>query len=235
MPNVECLGYLRAGRIAVFVAASAMLCLVGCSSDKSGSAPQGKAAENAAPSSADPETKTSTPDALCELLTPAELSMLTGEVSDPKALAVGGMPACHWETPAGGRVQVIGASAGTWATQLPAAIEQVKRSGLLDDPETARKLEAARDLIASGKEIAPDRACELFSMLLEVQGLPAGSSRTVNLIPTRENPKAINGQTCSGGRFTSVQLVAPNLSGSDEEASRLSSVLTKAHERNRGA
>lgn len=226
MPNVECLGYPRAGRIAVFVAASAMLSLVGCSSAKPDSAPQGKVAEGVAPSSA--------PEALCELLTPADLSMLAGEVSDPKSLAVGGLPACHWETPAGGRVQVIGASAEKWATQLPAAIEQVKRSGLLDDPETARKLEAARDLIASGKEIAPDSACELFSTLLEVQGQPAGSSRTVNLIPTRENPKAINGQACSGGRFTSVQLVAPNLSGSDDEASRLSSVLTKAHERNRG-
>jgi hypothetical protein len=231
MSNVVCLGYLRAARIAVFVAASAMLGLAGCSSDKSGSAPQGKAAESVAPSSADSAT---TPGALCELLTPAELSMLAGEVSDPKTLAVGGLPACHWEAPAGGRVQVLGASAGTWATQLPAAIEQVKRSGLLDDPETARKLEAARDLIASGKEIAPDRACELFSTLLEVQGQPAGSSRTVNLIPTRENPKAINGQVCSGGRFTSVQLVAPNLSGSDDEASRMSSVLTMAHERNRG-
>lgn len=101
MSNVECLGYLRAGRIAVFVAASAMLWLAGCSSDKSGSAPQGKAAEGVAPSSADSATKTSTPDALCELLTPAELSLLTGEVSDPKSLAVGGLPACHWETPAG--------------------------------------------------------------------------------------------------------------------------------------
>jgi len=234
MPNVECLGYLRAGRIAVFVAASAMLWLVGCSSDKSGSAPQGKVAEGVAPSSADPATKTSTPDALCELLTPAELSMLTGEVSGPKSLAVGGLPACHWETTDGGRVQVIGASAEKWATQLPAAIEQVKKSGLLDDPETARKMEAARDLVASGKEIAPDRACELFSTLLEVQGQPAGSSHTVNLIPTRENPKAINGQACGGGRFTSVQLVAPNLSGSDDEVSRLSSVLTRAHERNGG-
>lgn len=234
MSNVECLGYLRAGRIAVFVAVSAGLWLVGCSSDKSGSAPQGKVAESVTPSSADPAAKTATPDALCELLTPAELSMLTGEVSDPKPLAVGGLPACHWETPAGDRVQVIGASAGTWAMQLPAAIEQVKKSGLLDDPETARKLEAARDLIASGNEIAPDRACELFSMLLEVQGQPAGSFSTVNLIPTRENPKAINGQACSGGKFTSVQLVAPNLSGSDDEVSRLSSALTSAHERNRG-
>ncbi|WP_244199921.1 hypothetical protein [Amycolatopsis thailandensis] len=234
MPNVECLGCLRAGRIAVFVVASAMLWLVGCSSDKSGSAPQGKVAEGVAPSSADPATKTSAPDASCELLTPAELSMLAGEVSEPKTLAVGGLPACHWEMSAGGRVQVICTSAGTWARQLPAAIEQVKRSGLLDDPETVRKLETARDLIASGKEIAPDRACELFSTLLEVQGQPAGSSRTVNLIPTRENPKAINGQACSGGRFTSVQVVAPNLSRSDDEASRLSSVLTKAHERNRG-
>ncbi|WP_200882751.1 DUF3558 family protein [Amycolatopsis sp. MJM2582] len=233
MSNVECLGSLRAGRIAVVVAASAMLLLAGCSSDKSGSAPQGKVAESAAPSSADPAVETAAPDALCELLTPADLSMIAGEASEPKALAVGGLPACHWETPAGGRVQVIGTSAEKWATQLPAAIEQVKKSGLLDDPETARKLEAARDLIASGKEIAPDRACELFSTLLEVQGLPAGSSRTVNLIPTRENPKAINGQTCSGGRFTSVQLVAPNLSGSDDEASKMSSVLTKAHERNR--
>ncbi|MGW5705454.1 DUF3558 family protein [Amycolatopsis japonica] len=234
MSNVECLGSLRAGRIAVVVAASAMLLLAGCSSDKSGSAPQGKVAESEAPSSADPAAETAAPDALCELLTPADLSMIAGEASEPKALAVGGLPACHWETPAGGRVQVIGTSAEKWATQLPAAIEQVKKSGLLDDPETARKLEAARDLIASGKEIAPDRACELFSTLLEVQGLPAGSSRTVNLIPTRENPKAINGQTCSGGRFTSVQLVAPNLSGSDDEASKMSSVLTRAHERNRG-
>ncbi|SDU38780.1 DUF3558 family protein [Amycolatopsis keratiniphila] len=234
MPNVECFGHLRAGRVAVFVAASAMLGLVGCSSDKSGSAPQGQVAASVAQSSADPDAKTSTPDALCELLTPAELSTLTGEASDPKTLAVGGLPACHWKTPAGGRVQVIGTSAEKWATQLPAAIEQLKKSGLLDDPETARKLEAARDLIASGKEIAPDRACELFSTLLEIQGQPVGSSRTVNLIPTRENPKAINGQACSGGRFTSVQLVAPNLSGSDDEVSRLSSVLTSAHERNRG-
>ncbi|MFK0244873.1 hypothetical protein ACIQUM_09250 [Amycolatopsis azurea] len=234
MPNVECLGYLRAGRIAVVVAASAMLWLVGCSSDKSGSAPEGEVDEGVGPSSADPAAKTSAPDALCELLTPAELSMLAGEVFEPKALAVGGLPACHWEIPAGGHVQVIGTSAETWATQLPTAVEQVKRSGLLDDPETARKLEAARDLIASGKEIAPDRACELFSTLLEVQGQPAGSSRTVNLIPTRANPKAINGQTCDGGRFTSVQVVAPNLSGSDDEVSKMSSVLTKAHERNRG-
>lgn len=130
-------------------------------------------------------------------------------------------------------MQVVSVPATVWAEQLPVILEQVQASGALADPGNRRKLRAARRLLDSGRG-SSQRPCDIFATLLEIQGHPSGTSRTVNVIPTRQQPQAISGQDCSRGRYTSVLLVAPDLSGSDGEISRTLTALIRAHERGVG-
>lgn len=82
----------------------------------------------------------------------------------------------------------------------------MERSGLFADPENERKLREGAALIASAKGLDDTQACELFATMLEVQGLRTGSLEVISVIPSREEPGAVAGQTCTAGRYTSVML-----------------------------
>lgn len=151
----------------------------------------------------------------CELLTEAELTELSGEpLSEPVLGSTAGLPVCQWRSPDGVGIQLVSVPAATWAKQVPAILEQIQASDLLHkDPEFGRKMEDVRRLLKSGAARDPDGACALFGGLLEIQGQPAGESSVINLIPTKDDPQAISGQSCSQGMYTSVLLAAPDLGG----------------------
>lgn len=231
MPRKDGGGARWVARASVPLALCAMLGVNGCSSEDPAPAPEPKAVESPTESSGPPGTAVSgnTP---CDLLTDTELSALAGEpLPEGTPANVGGLPACQWGPTERVGVQATTVPAGTWARQLPALVDRLEASGLLD-AENRDKLEAARELVESGAQIAPDRACDLFtSLIVEFQGQPSGSWRVINAVPTREDPRAISGQSCRQGTFTSVLLVAPGLSGSHDEIERVATALATARKR----
>ncbi len=187
-----------------------------------------------APTSA-PATTTTSANPACNALTGEEVTTLAGtSLASLTPSRAGGLPTCRWGSGDGATVQVISASAGTWLRKVPAVVGQLQGSELLQDPANRRKMDRAMKLLDSDIAANQRRACEVFSLMLEIQGKPTGTSRIVNLLPDGNDPRAISGQRCDTNQYTSVVLIAPDLSGSPVEVKRLSSALRAAHERGIG-
>jgi len=165
----------------------------------------------------------------------AELAAL-GSHSAERSTDVGGLPACQALIAGSSlgidRIQVIQVPAEDWATTLPALIDEVLGSGLVKDPAQLRRLEQGREMIDSGDELTADSACELFTTLVvSLQGLEAGAQSIVNVLPDRQNPQAVNGQACSDGTYTSVQIEsASGLEADNALLGRIRAALDGYHE-----
>jgi hypothetical protein len=85
-------------------------------------------------------------------------------------------------------------------------VRALEASGQFSDAENTRKLRAAVGLLEAGQDLDPHEACSLFSQMLELQGRPPKTSFAVSVIPTRSDPKAVSGQMCSVGTYTSVMI-----------------------------
>jgi hypothetical protein len=108
--------------------------------------------------------------------------------------------------PDGRYVQVVGIEASEWARSLPEIVRALEASGEFSDAVNMRRLRDAAELVESGEDLDPHEACSLFSQLAELQGRPPKTSFAVSVIPTRSDPKAVSGQMCSVGTFTSVMV-----------------------------
>ncbi|WP_342373381.1 hypothetical protein PCC79_06845 [Propioniciclava soli] len=100
--------------------------------------------------------------------------------------------------------------ASQWAKALPDAVETIEQA--IDSPQLAPmkpRLERVRELIASGETLSSTDACSIFSTLAEMGGEPAGSQVTHRVVPSNENPLAVNVQICEAGWYTSLQLMSP--------------------------
>jgi hypothetical protein len=84
----------------------------------------------------------------------------------------------------------------------------MEASGKFTDTENLRKLREGAQLVEAGQDLDADDACSLFSEMIELQGQPASSQSVVTVVPSRDDPKAVTGQICSGGRFTSVMVAS---------------------------
>ena len=162
-------------------AATLLLCLLvltGCGSDDGGNA---DGQDTAGPES-------------CGLLTDAQLAELAGQpVTQSRATEVGALPACLYMVENSDKVQVIDVPASEWSRELPALLDQVEQSGVVNDPRTRAKFAAARKKLDADGSLDDDAACALFSDLLEIQGAPAGESQIVSFVPTRKAPSGVNG------------------------------------------
>lgn len=148
--------------------------------------------------------------------------LMAGDALDPTETTIGGLEACRWDgvTDPGASVTVVRAPAETWAAKLPVLIDQYEETGALEGTDKA-KIDRARELVESGT-LTSEQACEAFTtMLVELQKLPAGTTRVTNWLPDAEAPQAINVQTCEDGIYTSVQLIAGGLKGDAAEEARL--------------
>lgn len=189
--------------------AALALCLVGCSATAGLPAPTNT--QDATPSveaSATPTgPATATAADPCTLLTDAELTTLAGSVGEGKVVLVSGLPTCRWTTASGGFVQVVDVPATTWLATLPELLATLKESDTLgQSSEYMERLQESVDDVESGMPISATQACTLFSDLAELQGLPAGSTQSVQLIPNRDDPQMVAGQACQNGRFTTVSV-----------------------------
>lgn len=165
----------------------------------------------------------------------AELAEL-GSASDEHTADVGGLPACQAQVTGSDvgadEFQVIQVPAEDWARTLPDLIGQVIESGVVKDPAQLRKLERGLDVIDSGDELTADSACELFTTLVvSLQGLEEGAQSIVNVLPDRESPQAVNGQACSDGTYTSVQVESASvLKVDDNLLNQVGAALDTYHE-----
>ena len=202
-------------------AATLLLCLLvltGCgSSDDGGQKAGGQSSDS-------PES--------CGLLTDAQVAELAGQpVTQSRATQVGSLPACLYMVENSDKVQVLDVPASDWSRELPALLDQVEQSGVVNDPKTRAKFAAARKKLDGEGSLDDDAACALFSDLLEIQGAPAGESQIVSFVPTRKAPSGVTGQTCTGGDYTSVQLQSADLASADLDAvaKRDGTALETAH------
>jgi hypothetical protein len=180
----------------------------------------------------DPEAESA-----CELLSTDDVVALAGEdLGEPEPGDATGLPACRWGSPAGIGVQVIDVPVADWVANLEPALDQIEASDLGDDPETAAKLQEARDLLASGDpaDLGDAGGCELFSLFLEIQGLAPGQSRAVNVIPDQQSPEAVSGQSCADGHFSSVLIQGSQVTGSADEVDRVEAALDAVIARSSG-
>jgi|GEM_PF-5892586 len=78
-------------------------------------------------------------------------------------------------------------------------MQQLADSPIADNPPTGAKLSAAQEMISDGEADTDDGACELFSLMIELQGLAPGQVEVVNFVPSTAAPLAVNGQRCTDG------------------------------------
>jgi hypothetical protein len=213
--------------------------LAGCSSDdssskaassdeSSSSTPSPSESESASESATESASPGAADAAPCESLDANDLQALTGkDLGTGNVGQVGALPACQWGSPSSAGVQAVSVTAEEWGAELPGLIQQVKASGAFDDAANTKQLEKASKLVEQGKQLDADQACNLFSELAELQGNKPGQDTTVTLLPTSDNPQAISAQTCTDGRFASVLVIKPGITGSRKEIGTVSDALER--------
>ncbi len=197
-----------------------LLGLTGCGGDDDrGKAGAAESSESSGPAEPSP----------CDLLSESQVEALAGEpLTDQDETTVGDLPVCVWGSLDGVGAQVGVFPASDWARELPGLVEKLQASGLLEgDDDNQRKLEEASDLVESGQTIPADEACGLFTDLVELNGQPEGSDRIVALFPSADDPQAVTGQSCRDGRYATVTLARPDLTGSADEQQRVDDVLSE--------
>ena len=200
-------------RLGRFAAASVFtLILTGCGGSDEPAEESAPETTDSSSSSSPTESPSDTEAASCpDLFTDKQAAELVGsDVGTAEEAEVEGLPACQWGSPNTG-VQVIALPADEWIAQLPALIDALEQSGLSISPDQQQRLDEGRELISGGADASPDEACELFSTLAEVQGMPSGSDSVTNLFPNQEQPEVVSAQAYTDGRFTSVTFGSPDL------------------------
>lgn len=207
--------------------ATLILLAAGCGGEDDGRDAQ--AGPSPTPSASTSPTPTPTPDGVeCdELFSTARAAQLVGDdVGEPEPTTIGSLPACLWTAEQGATVTAGSFPAAAWAKALPDLIDVIQKSGLEISDADRRKLERGQKLVERGGAADDAAACELFTtMVVRLQGAPAGSTRIVNYLPSREKPQAVNGQACEDGTYYSVQLVAKGIRQSPAQDRRVTRAL----------
>ena len=73
------------------------------------------------------------------------------------------------------------------------------------DPSNQAKLDQGAEILKRGRATDAE-ACGVFSLMAEIQGQPEGSVAVANIVPSKDDPRGMNAQTCEDGRFVSVQI-----------------------------
>lgn len=167
---------------------------------------------------------------LCELVDDAVLESVTqSTIVTSEESTVQGLPICLHEIRGGGRLQVASMPAEEWIAALPDLMQSVRNSGALDDPEIEAKFDQAERLLSEGGSDEGQAACDLFSVMAEMQGMSPGSAQVVNYVPDRVSPQVVNGQRCSDAIFSSVLIEAEGIVDDEPTFDRIDRALAAVH------
>jgi hypothetical protein len=230
---------LRLGAVSVLVAVSA-----GCAgSGQSSGDDEDPADPSSSSTSEQSSTPTSTPTSTaadtgpCALLAAATIRELAGEelageeLEGQEGTVVGSdLPACIYGRLDGVGVQVAQVPASEWARALPALADQLEAADALGDPGIRRQLEEAAQLIESGRTIPSQRACGLFTDMLELLqgGVPPGADYSITYVPSDRDPQVAAVQACVDDTFTTVGVARPDLKAGAEMEAALEAALQEA-------
>ncbi|WP_156739094.1 hypothetical protein [Occultella aeris] len=173
------------------------------------------------------EPSAGTPDQ-CAQPGAGAIAALAGVELEPRHHDVNGIPACVWGDLNRTGVQVILVAAELWATQMPAAFEDLLARPEVVEMASEETLANVEEIIAdieAGEEIDPTRACEIFSLMLVAAGQPEDTNYTVRIIPSAADPQGLTAQGCVEGVYASVLLVKPDLTASAEEIEQVGDAL----------
>ncbi|MEM8922075.1 MAG: hypothetical protein AAGD35_01140 [Actinomycetota bacterium] len=186
-------------------------------------------AEPAAPADSAPaEAGTASP---CDLVDGDAIEELAGAtVTSSTADELQGVPRCVHLLDSGGRVQVVASPAVLWAGELTEVMGTIAASEQFADEANQAKIAKGLKLLDEGAANDPAGACELFSVLAELQGIGPGQSEVVNFVPDATNPLAVNAQGCADGVYTSVQLQDTGLLDDPTLLDRIAEVRAAAHQ-----
>jgi hypothetical protein len=205
-----------------------VLMLAGCAPTASTQirSPEATPTGDASPSTISPsaEEASSVDGDPCAVLGAGAVETLAGAELEPHRTQVGTAPACLWGDLDATGVQVARMGAGAWADQMPILVGQLEESGTLPAEQMAA-LEEAAAMVEAGDTIEPARACDLFSVMLEMTGRAPGTEFSLTVFPTVEDPQAISGQACVDGVYSSVMLVRSNLAASPKEQAGVNAAL----------
>ncbi len=146
----------------------------------------------------------------CTLLTSKERRSIAGrrlDVVAPSPAAEGRLQ-CRWvdtlSTPAPSALKVVTTPAQRWVLGLPGRIDSAIASGR-NKPQFSKRLKAAKKRVSEGAdEIGDKEACEMFSLIVEVNGGKKGVSQIVLYQPTASGETTATVQTCTRGVYTLV-------------------------------
>ncbi|MDW3176796.1 MAG: hypothetical protein R8J94_05360 [Acidimicrobiia bacterium] len=178
----------------------------------------------------DTEPPQVSPSSPCSVADDATITALgESDVAGAEEGSVFGVSNCRYELTEGGTVQIISVPATLWAQQIPEALQQIAGSPIADAPLTAAKVDAALEMVADGQTNTDEGACALFSLMVELQGLAPGQTEVVNFVPSGARPLAVNGQRCTDGAYTSVQLETEGIVDDAETYARVTEALDAVH------
>lgn len=167
----------------------------------------------------------------CDLVDLTTIEELAGStVAETVPDDVLDFPRCVYRMTSGARVWAGSTDARIWAAEVPAALEIVEQSGLLQDESTASKVDAIRDQLAEMASLDNEEACAVFSDFVEIQGAGAGQSEVVNFVPDALNPLVVNGQRCRDGVYSTVQLHDEAIADDIATYDRITTALDAVHE-----
>ena len=201
-------------RLSSAVLLLAALCSACAGSDDSAEAERAsgaRASHQATQASPAPSPTEQPSRGVCAVLDVATVEQLAGQALKPRKSTVAGsdLPACLYGSLDDVGLQVARAPATDWARALPTLVRQLKSADALRDPATSRQLEQAARLIAQGRTVKPEHACDLFNRMLQATGGPANADTVVNYLPNKQDPQAVTGQRCDERTFTSILLARP--------------------------
>lgn len=181
-------------------------------------------------STEEPSSASGAPVGPCDLVDNSILEEVAGsEITTSSASDLQGLPRCIHTTASGARVQVASMPAADWAAAIPGLLDLVRDTGGFTDAENLAKLDRAEELLNGGGVEAGQAACDVFSLLVEIQGLPPGSAQVINFVPNAAAPLAVNGQRCADAVYTSVQLEADGIVDDQATVDRIDQALATVH------
>ncbi|MGI9084669.1 MAG: hypothetical protein ACR2FE_05180 [Aeromicrobium sp.] len=169
----------------------------------------------------------------CTLLTPKERRSIAGEKINIVAPGPSNRnaPQCRWvttlSTPNAIEIKVVTQTVQIWLRGLPLRIDRTIRGGQVDSKYSKRLQAAKQKVLGGADEIGDAEACDLFSLMVEVNlGV-----KDLSQVVLREDATTAAVHKCSKGVYTVLTYSEPELTPSLPLGEAMKRLVKIAHSR----